>query len=597
MQVIPLEGNVHPLARADYDAGAVSVETRMDRMVLQLAPSLEQQAELDALVSAQQNRQSALYHQWLTPTEYGARFGVSAKQLAQVTAWLVEQGFTVDEIPAGNRLVVFSGNAGQVSDAFHTEMRRYVVNGIRHIANAQDAQIPAALSEVVRGVVSLHDFRRSPEIRARRPMDTGALGGEPRPEYTAGGTHYLFPADFAAIYDLNPLYSAGTTGAGVSIAIAGRSNIELSDVALFRAAAGLAAQTPSVLLPGADPGLVEEDQNESTLDVEWSGAAAPAASVSLVVAPSTSTTDGVDLAAAYIVNHAVAPVVSVSYGSCEAEMGATEMAFYNALWEQAAAQGMSVFVASGDAGAAGCDPASASRGSGAAVNGLCSSPYSTCVGGTELNEGSTAAQNWAATNSADYGSALGYIPEVVWNESALDGGSELWASGGGASTVYAQPLWQADVSGTATANGMRAVPDVALSAADHDGAMMVEHGSFWIVSGTSVSAPSFAGIMALVTEKTGGWQGNANPELYGLVDAEQNPFHATPAGNNSVPGAEGFWAAGAAYNLATGLGSVDGAKLVDNWVNAFAAQPPIGCPRLRLVRMRCALPPQAFLRR
>ena len=168
------------------------------------------------------------------------------------------------------------------------------------------------------------------------------------------------------------------------------------------------------------------------------------------------------------------------------------------------------------------------------MNGLCSSPYATCVGGTEFNEGANAAQYWAATNSAAYGSALGYIPEDVWNESALDGGAGLWASGGGASVVYAQPAWQQSVSGTGAANGMRAVPDVALSAANHDGYFMVENGAFWIVSGTSVAAPSFAGIMALVTEKENGkGQGSANPRLYALLAAVPDPFHPTPSGNNT----------------------------------------------------------------
>jgi pseudomonalisin len=552
-QAVTLAGNVHPLARAAFDRGAVSADTRLERMVLVLNASPAQQAALDALVEAQQDSRSPLYRHWLTPEEYGARFGASAQDLSRVTAWLSGQGFAVEEIPPGRRLVVFSGTAGEVLDAFHTEIHRYRVNGEMHIANAQDPQIPAALAGVVGGVVSLHDFRRQAETGTRKVLSA-------QPEYTAGSTHYLFPADFAAIYDLNPLYSAGTEGAGTAIAVAGRSNILTSDVAAFRTTAGLAANNPAVLLAGSDPGLVAGDQDESTLDVEWSGA---------VAAASTATTDGVDLSAAYIVNHATAAVVSVSYGSCEQEMGAAELAFYNSLWEQAASQGMSVFVASGDAGAAGCSTATASTGSEAAVNGLCSSPYATCVGGTEFDEGANPAQYWAAANVADYGSALGYIPEQVWNESGVNGGTGLWASGGGASAVYAQPAWQAEASGASAANGMRAVPDVALSAADHDGYMTVENGSYVIVSGTSVTAPAFAGIMALVVEGQGGKaQGSANPELYALAGAERGMFHATPAGNNSVPGVEGFTASGAEYNLATGLGSVDGAALVNGWGDA-----------------------------
>ena len=564
-QAVTLVGNVYPLARPEFDRGTLSDATRLDRMMLELKPPPSRQAALDALVAAQHDPASPSFHKWLTPAEYGARFGAASQDVARVTAWLQGHGFTVEAIPASRRLVVFSGTAAHIFDAFHTELHRYRVGGVLHVANAQDPQIPEALAGVVVGVVSLHDFRHTSEISVRRALQP-RKGTAAHPLYTAGGTHYLFPADLAAIYDLNPLYSTGTTGAGASIAIAGRSNINLSDVAAFRSTSGLAANNPSVILTGANPGLVTGDQDESTLDVEWAGAAAPAAAVKLVVAASTATSDGVDLASQYIVNHALAPVVSVSYGSCERDMGATELAFYNSLWEQAASQGISVFVASGDAGAAGCSQGSDITGSGTAVNGLCTSPYATCVGGTEFNEGSNPAQYWSAANSANYGSAQGYIPEEVWNESASNGGVGLWASSGGTSLVYPQPAWQAEVSGASAANGMRAVPDVAMAAAGHDGYFQYENGSFWIVSGTSAAAPAFAGVMALVVESQGGeGQGNANAGLYPLVSAERNPFHPTPSGNNSVPGVPGFFASGADYNLATGLGSVDGAALVSSW--------------------------------
>jgi subtilase family serine protease len=566
-RVVTLAGNIHPLARAEFDRGPLDVDTGLGRMMLVLEPSAGQQAELDALVEAQHDPRSQLYRKWLTPAQYGARFGASVEDTARVAAWLTGHGFTVAEIPASHRLILFSGTSGQVAEALHTEMRRYRVDGVEHIANAQDPQIPAALAGVVGGVVSLHDFRRRSAIRTRT-----ALGAKPL--YTSGSTHYLFPADWAAIYNLNPLYTAGTTGTGSSIAIAGRSNIKVSDVMAFRAKAGLVANNPTVILAGTDPGLVTGDQDEATLDVEWSGAVAPGAAVKLVVAASAGVTDGVDLSAQTIVNHATAPVVSTSYGSCEQEMGAAELAFYDSLWEQAASQGMSVFVASGDAGAAGCYEGSSASGSGSAVNGLCSSPYSTCVGGTEFNDASNPAQYWAAANPANYGTALGYIPEEVWNESGLNGGTGLWSSGGGVSVVYAQPPWQKGLSGIGAANGMRAVPDAAVSAADHDGYITYENGSYYVVSGTSAASPSFAGVMALVVGKLGGTgAGNANPGLYALLNAARNPFHATPSGNNSVPGVTGFTANGAEYNLATGLGSVDGALLVNEWGSGSSTEP------------------------
>ena len=569
--VVTLAGNTHPLAQPEFDRGAISSETRLERMVLLLQPDADQQKALDALTEAQQEHGSPFYHQWLSPEEYGDKFGASAPDLAKIITWLESRGFAVEPVPAGHRIILFSGTAGQVADAFHTEIHRYEVDGQMHIANAQDPQIPSALAPVVTGVLSLHDFRRVSAMRSIRQV---AQPAEPRAENTQGSTHYIFPADFATIYDLNPQYTAGMTGSGVSIAIVGRSNINLSDVSSFRSGSALPANQPTVILEGSNPGLISGDQDESTLDVEWSGAVAPGAAVKFVVGASTSTTDGVDLSAQYIVNNKTANVMSTSYGSCEVYMGSSELAFYNSLWQQAASEGISSFVSSGDSGAAGCNSGSSSSGSTAGVNGLCSSPYSTCVGGTEFNEGS--GNYWSAANGTGGGSALSYIPEKVWNESASDGGSGLWASTGGVSEAYTQPTWQKGVAG-ANSNGMRAVPDVAMTAASHDGYLINENGSWYVIAGTSAASPSFAGVMAIVNQKQGGaGQGNANPTLYGMLDASQNPFHATPAGNNSVPGVTGFTASGAAYNLATGLGSVDASLLVNGWPGSGTVTTPAG---------------------
>jgi pseudomonalisin len=558
-RVTTLLGNVHPMARAEFDRGAVNAETPLPHMMFQLEPSPGQQAALDALVEAQHNPQSPLYHQWLTPAEYGARFGASQQDLARITGWLASHGFIVNEVSVNHRQIVFSGNAGQVEDAFHTQIHHYLVGGVNHIANSQDPQIPSALAGVVGGIVSLHDFRSVSQIQSRRALNVN-------PHYSQGSIHYLFPADWATIYDLNPLYKSGISGAGTSIAIVGRSNINLADVSEFRQTSGLVTNNPSVILVSTNPGLVEGDQDESTLDVEWSGAVAPAAAVKFVVGASTATTDGIALSAQYIVNHVTAPVMSTSYGSCEADMGSAAMSFYNSLWQQASSEGIGSFVSSGDSGAAGCYAGSSSSASSIGVNGLCSSPYSTCVGGTEFAEGSNSSSYWASSNGTGDGSALGYIPEEVWNESGTKGGSGLWASGGGASLYFSQPAWQKGISGAGAANGMRAVPDVAMSAAAHDGYIIVENKNYYIISGTSAASPSFAGIMALVVQTRGGvGLGNANPPLYALLNASRSPFHPTPSGNNSVPGVTGFTASSAPYNLGTGLGSVDGAALAAAW--------------------------------
>ncbi len=554
---VTLLGNTHPLAIADFDRGLIASDARLERMVLVLQPDAAQQKALDALTAAQQQPNSPLYHQWLSPEEYGRRFGVSEGDLAAIISWLKGHGFQVEPVPAGRRLVLFSGTAAQMADTFHTSIHQYSVKGQLHLANAEDPQIPRSLAPVVAGVLSLHDFRRT--------SATHSIKAAAHPEYSQGSTHYLLPADFATIYNLAPLDKVGFTGTGTSIAIVGRSNINLSDIATFRSFAGLSTSAPKIVLPNGDPGLIPGDQDEATLDVEWSGAVAPAATVQYVAARSTATTDGVDLSAQYIVNNKTAPVMSTSYGSCEAYMGSSELTFYNGLWQQAAAEGITAFVSSGDSGASGCNGGSSTGGSGLGVNGLCSSPYSTCVGGTQFNEGSAATTYWNTTNGSGGGSARSYIPEQVWNESASNGGQGLWSSGGGISLRFSQPAWQKGVPG-AVGNGMRTVPDVSLTSASHDGYIVNLNGSFYVFAGTSASAPSFAGILArIVQAQAGKGQGNINPTLYGMLTASANPFHPTPGGNNSVPGVSGYTASGGVYNLATGLGSVDANLLRAAW--------------------------------
>jgi pseudomonalisin len=561
---VTLTGNRHPMARPEYDAGAAALDTRMERMMLVLRPDAAQQLALENLLEALQDAQSPLYHQWLTPESFGRTFSISDHDLNNVVGWLEAGGFTVEPVSEGRSLVIFSGTVAQVNAAFRTEIRRYRVNGELHHANASNPQIPRALAPVVGGVVSLHDFRT-------KPLHAVALTtAEVSPEFTSGGAHYLAPADFATIYNLGPLYGGSTDGTGQSIAVVGRTNLQPSDVQTFRSRMGLPAKAPTVVLNGPDPGIVSQgEQMEAELDVEWSGAVARNAAIQFVVSASTNTTDGVDLSAQYIVNHNLAPVVSLSFGSCEAAMGTAENQFWNGLWQQAAAQGMSVFVASGDSGAAGCDSSSANTaGYGRGVNGLCSSPYSTCVGGTEFGDTTNPPMYWSsASNSTTLGSALTYIPETAWNESGtVAGGSGLWSTGGGASMVYAKPAWQ--TAPGVPADGRRDVPDVALSAAGHDAYLVTLNGGFYAVSGTSAAAPSFAGLAALVVERQGARQGNMNAALYTLASRQASGgsavFHDITAGSNSVPGQTGY-NAGAGYDLATGLGSVDANQLVNAW--------------------------------
>jgi pseudomonalisin len=565
---VMLRGNRHPLAQLEYEAGLLPPDRPMERMILALDSDPEQQKALEQLIADQHNPNSGRYHQWLTPENFGGQFGVSDRDLAQVVQWLKSRGLEVNEIPAGRRSIVFSGSVDQVESAFHTQVRAYRVGSEMHYANATEPEIPRALAGVIHGVVALHDFYSQPSLSGIRPVAA--------PQFSAtGAKSYMAPADFAIIYDLGPLYQNSVTGAGQSVAVVARCNVHMSDVQTLRSYFGLPVNNPTVILNGPDPGIVSvNEQTEAALDIEWSGAVAKNAAIKFVVSASGAS-DGANLSASYIVNNNVAPVVTLSFGACEAALGSAGNAWINNLWQQAAAQGITVLVSSGDSGAAGCDGASAGTAThGAGVNGLCSTPYSTCVGGTEFNDATNASTYWSATSDpSTKGSALQYIPETAWNDSGvMPGGSALWSSGGGASSIYPKPTWQTG-SGV-PADGHRDVPDVSLTASTHDGYLIYMNGGLYATGGTSAAAPSFAGLMALVNQKTGVRQGNPNPTLYALASQQQgvgvSVFHDVATGTNTVPGLTGF-PAGPGYDQATGLGSVDASVMVNHWADATSA--------------------------
>ena len=414
----------------------------------------------------------------------------------------------------------------------------------------------------------------------------------------------MAPADYATIYNINPLYTAtpAINGSGTTIAVVGRSDFNIQDVNDFRNAFLLPSNPPQVVVNGPDPGILNPgEQFEATLDATWSGAVAPGAQVVFVVSASTNTTDGLDLSEEYIIDNDLGNVMTESFSGCESGATSADASSISSLAEQAAAEGITYMVSTGDSGAEGCDnPDTETRATGpVSVNILASSPYTLGVGGTKFNENTNAAKYWSATNQSDGGSALSYIPEDVWNESCLSGcgqsgGGAIWAGGGGASTLFSKPSWQSVVSGIPK-DTHRDLPDVSLTAAAHDPYLLCfdfscEQGFFNGVGGTSASAPSFAGIMALVNQKTGSKQGQANYVLYRLAAQETLAscnasgtstapastciFNDVTVGNNAVPGEVGYGTPTAdyqstiGYDLATGLGSVNVANLVNGWGKA-----------------------------
>jgi hypothetical protein len=577
---VAVRGTTSSLLAKSVDTGRMAGGQNLGRMLLLLAPTAEQEQAAEELITALHDPSLPSYHKWLTPTEFGQRFGVADSDAAQVQQWLQGQGLTVHEVSQSRRFIVFSGSASQVEGAFSTEMRTYTYkhNGkdLSFISNSTDIQIPAALQPVVRGVVRLHSDPRMSEVVKGGNVHFNKSTGK----FEAGGGHYLTPADFAKIYNVQPLYDAGIDGTGQTIAIVGRSNIDVQNVRDFRTQLGMPANDPQVIINGDDPNQVASDMPEAMLDVTWSGAVAPKATIKFVVSQSNFA-DGIDASAAYIVDHNLAPVMSTSYGSCEQTLGPVQSAFYNSLWKQAAAQGITSFVSSGDSGGAGCDAPQGSYASGVAVNGIASTAYNIAVGGTQFDDTANPSAYWNSTADPTTGlSALGYIPEKVWNESSNDPMAVLLlGGGGGVSTLYAKPNWQA---ATGVPNdGKRDVPDFSLTAAVHDGYLVCLFGScssgqyFYSFGGTSASSPAAAGIMALVNQKMGGQpQGMANYVFYRLA-AIPGVYHDITKGDNKVPDANGQYtvgyAAGTGYDLATGLGSFDANALVNNWQTAAKA--------------------------
>ena len=582
-QLVVLKGTIHPLANAKNDRGVAPEDMPLDRIHLVLKRSNSQESALHQLIADLHTPGSSSYHKWLTPDEFGKQFSPSDQDIATVETWLTGHGFTVAQVNPGRQTIEFSGNVKQFRSAFHVPIHRYMVNGETHFANAADPRIPAALASVVAGFVSLNNFRPKSYAKYIGKAQYDPKTDHATPEWTTGSSAnlslVLSPGDYAVQYDLNPLYAAGTNGAGQTIAIINESNVNIGLVNQFRSLFGLPYNPPQVIIDGNDPG-VDGINNpdgpnyasvEAYLDVEWAGAVAPNATVDLVIGADTALESGLILAAEHAVYGNVAPVISISFGYCEANLGASGNAFLSNLWEQAAAQGVTVMVSAGDSGSAGCDNENSAEyaSDGQAVNGYASTPYNVAVGGTDfyygpVSQGKPAfeaqiANYWNETpsNSTPAVSIKSVIPEQPWNDSQYGATLEtlfqgtsplsytdIVAGSGGSSSAYtAKPAWQTNFGDT-----VRDIPDVSLFASPGSNASFypicavdgdcqpVSSGTVQIsgVGGTSASSPAFAGIMALVNQKYGR-QGQADFVLYPLSKQVPKAFNDVTAGTNTVP--------------------------------------------------------------
>jgi hypothetical protein len=575
--LVTLHHSVYPLARAEFDQGVVPDSMVVSKILLVLQRSSDQETALRALMDEQQSKGAPNYHAWLTPAQFGQQFGPASSDIQKVTEWLSQKGFTGIKPSASGMFIEFTGTAGTVRTAFHTELHSFLVNGEKHVANASDPRIPAALAPVVARIHSLHDFRQKSFMHFSKKLEQIKAEGKLKPGFGTGtGIYAVGPGDLATIYNI-PATVAGTpAGTGQTIAIVARSNITISDINQFGSAFGIANLTNfsanNIIVNGPDPGIVSPDDGESTLDVEMVGSVAPNATILLVVNEGTLTgslaletpTDGIDQSGLYIVDNNLAPVLSQSYGACEAD---TDTLFNSTLWEQAAAQGITVMVATGDSGSDSCDDGDLNSTSGLSISGAASTPFNVAVGGTDFNDASNPTTYW--NNTAALETAKGYIPEIPWNDSCAAAGSltgctavdpdglDLVGGSGGQSscgvqnytndtcTGYPKPTWQSAPG--VLADGTRDIPDLSLYASVNSASnsfyvicladSAAQNGqpcnltgtgsgyNFSAVGGTSASTPAFAGMMALVNQSElaagrGGRQGNANYVLYKLATAQ-----------------------------------------------------------------------------
>lgn len=592
-EVTELSGSANPRATTAFDVGSVDPSTQIPGMTIYFKPSDTQRAELDTLLQQQQTPGSPLYHKWITPAEYAARFGLSTSDLNKAKTWLEQQGFSVDRVANSRNAITFSGTAGQVEAAFQTRVDHYRIQGEMLRSNAGPLSIPSALAGVVLSVRNISNFRphplhRAAHINAATPQYTFSSGSS---QY-----HFLSPGDAAVIYDLNPLYNSGYTGSGETIAVAGQSAIKTSDITNFQKAAGLTQKAPqTILVPNTGASTEEDssgDEDESDLDIEWAGAIAKGATVNFVYVGSDQNASVFD-AIQYAVDNNIGQVISNSYGACEVQFPASEVAALEGVFMEANAQGQTVVSAAGDLGATDCDDSTTTdiATHGLAVDLPASSPYVTGMGGTEFAaDVNSPGTYWNSTNDSTETSAIQFIPEKVWNDSSASLGIE--AGGGGQSILFGKPSWQ---KGTGVpSDGKRDVPDISLNASpNHDGYLycasgsdadatscsngfLDAHGTPDVAGGTSFGAPIFGGVLAILNQRAqANGLGNVNPEIYALAATDySSAFHDTTSGNNQVQckiGSTGCtsspigFSATAGYDLASGWGSIDAA----NFVNAY----------------------------
>jgi len=620
------------------DMGRVASNTKMSHLILVMKGTDEQEFALQGLLDEQQDKTHPNYHQWMTPETFGAAFGVAKEDITKVTNWLQDGDMTIDSVAKGGRIVIFSGTVGQVESLFHTEMHKYSVKGVMHTSNSTDISIPTALASVVVGPKQLNDFKPKHDAMGYKLTTDGkgtVLSATPfggTPDLSTNGSsnfpsgHFVGGGDLSVIYNTAPLFAKGIQGQGVTLGIIGQTDVLQSDIQTYRSVFGLPVNNFTRVQIGTDPGIIADD-GESDLDLEVSGAMAPLANQVFYTSGNDYYGGGIDNSVEYVIEDNAADIFSTSYGECEYGLGAAGNQFYAYVYEQAAAQGQSIFISTGDDGPDTCGTYYSTNNpeGGYSVNGLASTPYNVAVGGTQFNEGATYNTPSTATTGTPYWgpfgttTALSFVPDQPWNESYFGTGTYGGLTGGGSgiSFYYQLPAWQVGpgvptsdpnppagsyeatipASNFVVGGPHRYLPDVSLNAAVyHDGTVFCSEGSctqnstgglsnFGIVGGTSVASPTMAGAQALINQMNGGRQGNPNYYYYRAAAVQSATacvasnyvatagcaFHDSQAGNTDVPAVRNSttqeigWNAGPGYDLAVGLDSPDVSNLATTW--------------------------------
>ena len=602
---VMLQGSTHPLAQAAYEQGSADTAASAGRLRIMLTRSADREQALNRFFDGVRDPNSPQYRKRLTPEQYGALFGATGTQISTVSGWLKQQGFTITRVPASKGYIEFSGNVGTVERAFTASLKIYFVEGSTHVANANVLSIPAPLQPYVAGIAPLNDFRvKAQVLAAGAPVKLISKNAKPMLSDSVKGTVFITPADAATLYNLPNARNRNASGepqwdgAGVRIGIAGYSDLEHGDYLRYRRRMLNEANPPDAIdvIDGIDPGTLDQHDGQATLiAAEIASGIAPGAQLYIYSSQSDLLDNGYINAITRAIEDNTVDILELSYSTCEYYLGPAGNAQINELWKQAAAQGITVVVAAGDAGSAACDVNSKSATGGLAVNGLASSPYVISVGGTDFDLATRDfAQNLAEANAPVYQAALkGYVPESVWNDAlqnsnnvdygldhAASYGSLVSAGGGGASSYvvcsggydangycqgyqgYAVPPFQVNTGMGATT---RTVPDIALFAGTNriyaatwavcsDTAVAqaaqpinecdtpAADGSFSVegAGGTGTSAPAFAGMLALLLQSQRPQQadlrlGPAANGMYNLDQAASGVFHDISSGNNSVP--------------------------------------------------------------